>query len=255
MDGRGSAKDKAWRDLSKKDRERFRKALETVISKSENYGEIRMYLAATIGKPVQDMNLADRTTAIDRIAEKIYTDITNRDNSRPLLEEKWKMFGSLTPLIEAVYRENVLFSERDSTGAQLTKEQQEFFKDSKVRDKKGNINTDSSIESNVSQKAKDVTFSGRDVGERDFSDTDNKYSIIDEASPKKVGIAYQVFLAKDGQLYSYLLAFTLCSGHSSHWQLQYRSIIEAFSCLPVNTIVTDTPTIPSHRMNDPSLAL
>ena len=117
VDGRGSAKDKAWGKLSKKNRERFRKILETIISKSKNYDEIRMYLAASIGKPVQDMNIIDRADAIERVAEAMYTDITNRDNSRPLLEEKWKMFGSLTPLIEAVYRENVFFSERVLMGS------------------------------------------------------------------------------------------------------------------------------------------
>ena len=56
-------------------------------------------------------------------------------------------------------------------------------------------------------------------------------------------------------VYPYLSAMALCSGHSAHRQLQCCSRKANLSCLPVNIIVTDTPTIPSHRMNDPSVAL
>ena len=56
-------------------------------------------------------------------------------------------------------------------------------------------------------------------------------------------------------VYPYLSTMALCSGHSTHRQLQYRSSKANLSCLPVNIIVTDTPAIPSHRMNDPSVAL
>ena len=56
-------------------------------------------------------------------------------------------------------------------------------------------------------------------------------------------------------VYPYLSTMALCSGHSTHRQLQYRSSKANLSCLTVNIIVTDTPAIPSHRMNDPSVAL
>ena len=56
-------------------------------------------------------------------------------------------------------------------------------------------------------------------------------------------------------VYPYLSAIALCSGHSAHRQLQCCSRKANLSCLPVNIIVTDTPAIPSHRMNDPSVAL
>ena len=56
-------------------------------------------------------------------------------------------------------------------------------------------------------------------------------------------------------VYPYLSAMALCSGHSAHRQLQCCSKKASLSCLPVNIIVTDTPAIPSHRMNNPSVAL
>jgi hypothetical protein len=113
-DGREGTRVKEWGKLSKRDREKFRKTLESVIHDSPNYSEIRIYLASVIGKPVLDMTLADRTAAVEKVAENIYADITNRENSRALLEGRWKLFGNVTPLIEAIYHENVMFSDRDT---------------------------------------------------------------------------------------------------------------------------------------------
>lgn len=51
-----------------------------------------------------------------------------------------------------------------------------------------------------------VKRSDRDQEAVEFSDVSTKFSVRDEAPPKKVGVAYKVFLAKDGQLYPPMVA-------------------------------------------------
>ncbi len=114
-DGRGSTKDKAWEQLPKRDRNRILKTVSAIISSSQNYDEIRHFLASVMEKPAHDMTLADREAAKELVAKKLYSDITNRNNSRPLLERKWSMFGSIAPIIEAIYGENVQFQQRTDT--------------------------------------------------------------------------------------------------------------------------------------------
>ena len=114
-DGRGSTANQAWEKLSKRDRNRILKTVNTVIYASNNYEEIRYYLAALLEKPVYDMTLADKDAAKELLAKMLYSDITNRNNSRPLLENRWSILGNIAPIIEAIYGENVQFQQRTNT--------------------------------------------------------------------------------------------------------------------------------------------
>ena len=55
-------------------------------------------------------------------------------------------------------------------------------------------------------KPSEIKESARDAEAVEFSDSNTKFSIREEAPPKKVGVAYKVFLAKDGQLYPPMVA-------------------------------------------------
>ena len=114
-DDRRSRKVKAWGDLSAKRRLGIVNAVNSHIINSSNYAEIRYYLAATIGKPVTDMNLRDKQTAVEKLAQNLYESITDLNNSRPLLENRWSLLGNITPIIESIYGENVQFQQRTNT--------------------------------------------------------------------------------------------------------------------------------------------
>ena len=103
MDGRAGTKSKAWRDLNRRSRDLFRREVESTINKSPNYEEIRQFLATSIGKSVQDMSLADKTAAIEAIAEQIYSDLAGYE-SAALAENNWRMLGDIAPIIEVFDR-------------------------------------------------------------------------------------------------------------------------------------------------------
>ena len=54
--------------------------------------------------------------------------------------------------------------------------------------------------------AMSVTDADRDISAEELSDADTKFSIREKDPPKKTGVAYKVFLAKDGQLYPPMVA-------------------------------------------------
>ena len=114
-DDRRSRKVKAWGDLSAKRRLGIVNVVNFHIINSSNYTEIRHYLAMTIGKPVTDMNLYDKQTAIEKLAQDIYESITDLNNSRPYVEMRWSFLGNVSPIIEAIYGENVQFQQRTNT--------------------------------------------------------------------------------------------------------------------------------------------
>ena len=114
-DDRRSRKVKAWGNLSAKKRLGIVNAVSSHISNSANYTEIRHYLAATIGKPVTEMNLRDKQSAIEMLAQDLYESITDMDNSRPYVEQRWSFLGNVRPIIEAIYGENVQFQQRTDT--------------------------------------------------------------------------------------------------------------------------------------------
>ena len=115
QDDRRSRKVKAWGDLAAKKRLGIVNAVSSHISNSANYTEIRHYLAATIGKPVTEMNLRDKQSAIEMLARDLYESITDLDNSRPYVEQRWSFLGNVRPIIEAIYGENVQFQQRTDT--------------------------------------------------------------------------------------------------------------------------------------------
>ena len=115
QDDRRSQKVKAWGDLSAKKRLGIVNAVSSHISNSSNYTEIRHYLAATIGKPVTEMNLRDKQSAIEMLARDLYESITDMDNSRPFVEQRWSFLGNVRPIIETIYGENVQFQQRTHT--------------------------------------------------------------------------------------------------------------------------------------------
>ena len=114
-DDRRSRKVKAWGALSAKKRLGIVNAVNSHISNSGNYTEIRHYLAATIGKPVTEMNLRDKQSAIEMLAQDLYESITDMNNSRPYVEQRWSFLGNVRPIIEAIYGENVQFQQRTDT--------------------------------------------------------------------------------------------------------------------------------------------
>ena len=114
-DDRRSRKVKAWGALSAKKRLGIVNAVASHISNSNNYTEIRHYLAATIGKPVTEMNLRDKQSAIEMLAQDLYESITDMNNSRPHVEQRWSFLGNVRPIIEAIYGENVQFQQRTDT--------------------------------------------------------------------------------------------------------------------------------------------
>ena len=115
QDDRRSRKVKAWGDLSAKKRLGIANAVSSLISNSANYTEIRHYLAATIGKPVTEMNLRDKQSAIEMLAQDLYESITDMNNPRPYVEQRWSFLGNVRPIIEAIYGENVQFQQRTDT--------------------------------------------------------------------------------------------------------------------------------------------
>ena len=114
-DGRGAQKDKEWGNLTKRVRTKILKSVQTIIATSKNYAEIRLYMASVAKKSVYDMTLADQQAAEEKLAEDIYTSIIDRANSRPLLESRWSFLGNISPIIEAIYGENVQFQQRTDT--------------------------------------------------------------------------------------------------------------------------------------------
>ena len=114
-DDRRSRKVKAWGNLAAKKRLGIVNAVNSHISNSDNYTEIRHYLAATIGKPVTEMNLRDKQSAIEMLARDLYESITDLNNSRPYVEQRWSFLGNVRPIIEAIYGENVQFQQRTHT--------------------------------------------------------------------------------------------------------------------------------------------
>lgn len=74
--------------------------------------EIRLYLASLVGKPVTEMNLKDKQAAIEILAEKIFDSITDLQNSRPFVEDRWSFIGNVRPIIEEIYGDNVQFQQR-----------------------------------------------------------------------------------------------------------------------------------------------
>ena len=115
QDDRRSRKVKEWGNLSAKKRLGIVNAVSSHISNSDNYTEIRHYLAATIGKPVTEMNLRDKQSAMEMLAQDLYESITDLDNSRPYVEQRWSFLGNVRPIIEAIYGENVQFQQRTDT--------------------------------------------------------------------------------------------------------------------------------------------
>ena len=115
QDDRRSRKVKAWGTLSAKKRLGIVNAVASHISNSDNYTEIRHYLAATVGKPVTEMNLRDKQSAIEMLAQDLYESITDMNNSRPYVEQRWSFLGNVRPIIEAIYGENVQFQQRTDT--------------------------------------------------------------------------------------------------------------------------------------------
>ncbi len=114
-DHRRSRKTKAWGNLSAKKRLGIVNAVSSHISDSKNYAEIRHYLATIIGKPVADMNLQDKQTAIEMLTQDLYESITNLGNTRPYLEQRWSLLGNIRPIIEAIYGDDVQFQQRTDT--------------------------------------------------------------------------------------------------------------------------------------------
>ena len=106
---------KAWRDLSSKRRLGIVNAVNSHINSSSNYDEIRAYLAMTVKKSVTEMNLADKQSAVEKLAQDLYESITDTNNSRPYVEQKWSFIGNVRPIIEAIYGENVQFQQRTDT--------------------------------------------------------------------------------------------------------------------------------------------
>ena len=114
-DDRGSRKVEAWGDLSAKRRLGLVNAVNSHINSSDNYNEIRLYLASVIKKPVTEMNLHDKQVAIEKLAQDLYESITDMSNSRPFVEQRWSFLGNVRPIIEAIYGENVQFQQRTNT--------------------------------------------------------------------------------------------------------------------------------------------
>ena len=111
-DDRRTRKVKAWGNLSAKRRLGIVNAVNSHINSSSNYTEIRHYLAATINKPVTDMNMYDKQAAVEKLAQDLYESITDLNNSRPYVEQRWSFIGNVRPIIEAIYGENVQFQQR-----------------------------------------------------------------------------------------------------------------------------------------------
>ena len=114
-DARRSREVKAWGDLSAERRLGIVNTVNSHISHSDNYDEIRHVLAATINKPVTEMNLRDKQAAVEKLAQKLYENITDLNNSRPYVEQRWSFLGNVRPIIEAIYGENVQFQQRTNT--------------------------------------------------------------------------------------------------------------------------------------------
>ena len=58
------------------------------------------------------MNLKDKQTAIEILAEKMFDSITDLENSRPFVEDRWSFIGNVRPIIEEIYGDNVQFQQR-----------------------------------------------------------------------------------------------------------------------------------------------
>lgn len=118
-DGSGNRRDdrigrkiKPWGNLSSQRRLGIVKKVDSVVNNSKNYMEIRLYLASLLKKPVTEMNLKDKQTAIEILAEKIFDSITDLQNSRPFVEDRWGFIGNIRPVIEEIYGDNVQFQQR-----------------------------------------------------------------------------------------------------------------------------------------------
>ena len=114
-DDRRTRKVKSWGNLSVKKRLGIVNAVNSLINSSSNYDEIRVYLARMIGKSASEMNLRDKQTAIEMLAADLYDNITDLNNSRPYVEQRWSFIGNVRPIIEAIYGENVQFQQRTDT--------------------------------------------------------------------------------------------------------------------------------------------
>lgn len=82
-----------WRNLPEGIQRRVINAVEDGISRSENYDEIRLVLAALIDKPVFEMTLKDKQTAITLLSQKMYSDMLIH---RSVAEQHWGILGEDT---------------------------------------------------------------------------------------------------------------------------------------------------------------
>ena len=80
---------------------------------------------------------APATTAF-KVSISDFLEIVNETYRSILSADVLKHFGAERPA-DGYYSDRVLYSDRDSDGHQLSKEQQEYFKDSKVRDADGRL--------------------------------------------------------------------------------------------------------------------
>ena len=83
---------------------------------------------------------APATTAF-KVSIADFLEIVNETYRSILSADVLKHFGAERPA-DGYYSDRVLYSDRDSDGHQLSKEQREFFNDSKVRDADGNLTND-----------------------------------------------------------------------------------------------------------------
>ena len=108
-------------------------------SLSEKYGEIKVYDFMDLQYEIKELERKS-ITASDAYY-KTAGEIEARDtaNRLSLNEEQRKATRPDIDKEDVVYSDNAKYSLSDSDGKTLTKEQQEYFKDSKVRDENGNL--------------------------------------------------------------------------------------------------------------------
>ena len=129
-------------DLSTSTRKRVTSIVNNHIDDSPKYDDIIDLLCLIADKSADEMTDAQLKKTIRQLAESIYADAMTMPSL--LFEDRWSILGGANKLrndIIAATKTKPSDGEKDldSDGRQVTKEQQEFFKDTKVVDKNGRL--------------------------------------------------------------------------------------------------------------------
>ena len=169
----------------------------------------------------RELELGDKslsTTAISEISIADFLEIVNSSHQSILSNDVLAHLGE-TRNPDGHYAKRVLFSDRDSLGNELSKEQQEFFKDSKVRDENGNLlvvyhgttkggftvfdasysdDRRSLFFTSSKKTAQSYGITGNVFGDKDF-EARSPITTVDEAKEYFDGIYWRVIEYQDGK--------------------------------------------------------